>query len=189
MDGTSLLALPEGMLIEQIQITENGVIVEVVATSPTSCCPLCSEASSSIHWNSRRTLRDVPCAGRRVQLFLTVRKFSCRNPYCARKVTASRLPAFVEPWARMTIRDFQQITSIGLSTCGKGGAKLAARLGIQTSRQTILRQIMDLPDTPSGSVLLLGIDEFADPSWPPVRDSARGPGEPPRRGSVTGSHL
>jgi transposase len=34
-------------------------------------------------------------------------------------------------------------------------------LGIQTSRQTILRQIMDLPDTPSGSVLLLGIDEFA----------------------------
>jgi hypothetical protein len=60
MDEASLLALPEGMLIEQIQITENGVIVEVVATSPTSCCPLCSEASSSIHWNSRRTLCDVP---------------------------------------------------------------------------------------------------------------------------------
>lgn len=61
----------------------------------------------------------------------------------------------------MTIRDFQQIPSIGLSTCGKGGARLAARLGRPTSRQTILRRIMDLPDTPAGSVLLLGIDEFA----------------------------
>jgi len=59
MDGTSLLALPEGMQVSQIQVTENGVIVEVAATSPTSCCPLCSEASSSIQSHYRRTLRDV----------------------------------------------------------------------------------------------------------------------------------
>ena len=76
MDGTSLFSLPEGMLVEQIQITESGVVIEVVATVPTSCCPLCSEMSSSIHCHYRRTLRDVPCAGRRVQLLLTVRKFS-----------------------------------------------------------------------------------------------------------------
>jgi transposase len=161
MEGTSLLSLPEGMLVEQIQITENGIVVEVVATTPTSCCPLCSEPSSSIHCHYRRTLRDVPCAGRRVQLFLTVRKFSCRNPYCSRKVFAERLPTFVEPWARMTIRYYQQITSIGLATCGKGGVRLAARLGIQTSRQTILRRIMDLPDVAIGSVLYLGIDDFS----------------------------
>jgi len=104
MEGTSLFSLPDGMLVEQIQITDNGIIVEVIATCPTACCPLCSEPSESIHWNSRRTLRDAPCAGRRVQLFLTVRKFSCRNLLCSRKVFAERLPAFVEPWARMTIR-------------------------------------------------------------------------------------
>ncbi len=161
MEGTSLLSLPEGMLIEQIQLTENGLVIEVVATTPTACCPLCSEPSSSIHCHYRRTLRDAPCAGRRVQLFLTVRKFSCRNPYCERKVFAERLPAFVEPWARMTIRHCQQITSIGLATCGKGGARLAARLGIQTTRQSILRRIMDLPDVLTGSVLFLGIDDFS----------------------------
>jgi hypothetical protein len=98
-------------------------------------------------------VRDVPCAGRRVQLCLTVRKFYCRNLYCERKVFAERLPAFVEPWARMTIRDFQQITSIGLATSGKGGARLAARLGIQTTRQTILSRIMALPNVLRGSVL------------------------------------
>jgi len=106
-------------------------------------------------------VRDVPCAGRRVQLFLTVRKFYCRNPYCERKVFAERLPTFIEPWARMTIRHCQHITSIGLASCGKGGARLAARLGIQTSRQTILRRIMDLPDLSTGSILYLGIDDFS----------------------------
>src|SRR5437870_8410801 len=153
MEETSLLSLPEGMVVDQIKITENGLLIEVAATTPTSCCPLCSEPSSSIHWNSRRILRDAPCAGRRVQLLLTVRKFSCRNPYCERKVFAERLPTFVEPWARMTIRYCQQITSIGLATCGKGGAKLAARLGIQTTRDTILRRVMDLPQRATGSVL------------------------------------
>lgn len=161
MEGTSLFSLPEGMQVSHIQIIEDSIVVEVVATSLTSRCPLCSQASESIHWNSRRVLRDVPCAGRRVQLLLTVRKFSCRNPLCPRKVTASRIPTFMEPWARMTIRYCQQITSIGLATCGKVGAKLAARLGMQTTRQTILRRVMDLPDVLPASILSLGIDNFS----------------------------
>jgi len=115
MEETSLLALPEGMKIEQIQITATGLLIQVAATIPTSRCPLCSQLSSSIHCHYHRTLRDAPCAGRRVQLLLTVRKFTCRNPYCERKVFAERLPALVEPWARTTIRFCQQITAIGLS--------------------------------------------------------------------------
>lgn len=161
MEGTALLQLPEGTRLDQIQITENGLVIEMAATQPTACCPLCSERSSSIHCHYQRRLRDVPCAGRQVQLLLTVRKFTCRNPYCERKVFAERLPAFVESFARTTIRFTQQVTAIGLSTCGKGGARLAARLGIQTSRQTILRRIMALPDPTHGTVFHLGIDEFA----------------------------
>jgi len=76
MEGTTLLALSEGMQIEQIQLTENGLVIQVAATTPTSCCPLCAEISSSIHSHYQRTLRDAPCAGQRVQLLLTVRKFT-----------------------------------------------------------------------------------------------------------------
>jgi transposase len=161
MEGSALLHLPEGMLIEQIHITENGLVIEVVATHPQSCCPLCSQTSSSIHSHYRRILRDAPCAGRRVQLFLTARRFYCRNPYCERRVFTERLPTFVEPWARMTIRYWKPLTDIGLATCGKGGVRLAARLGIQTSRQTILRPIMALPDGACGSVVFVGIDDFS----------------------------
>jgi transposase len=160
MEGM-LLQLPEEMQIEQIQITENGLVIEVAATTSTSCCPVCSQASSSVHCHYRRILRDVPCAGRPVQLRLTVRKFTCRNPCCPRKVFAERLPDLVEPFARMTLRYGQQIASIGLATCGKGGARLAARLGIRTTRQTILRRIMALPDFPAESILFLGIDDFS----------------------------
>ncbi len=38
---------------------------------------------------------------------------------------------------------------------------MAARLGMHTSRQTLLRRIMDLPDPPLGSILYLGIDDFS----------------------------
>jgi len=92
---------------------------------------------------------------------MTVRKFTCRNPLCERKVFAERLPTFVKPWARMTIRYGAHLTALGLATSGKAGARLAARLGIATTRQTILRRIMDLPDPPAESVLFLGIDDFS----------------------------
>jgi transposase len=103
MERTPLLPLPEGMLIDEIQITKNGLLIAVIATHPTSCCPLCSEMSDSIQSHYRRVLRDAPCAGRQVQLMLTVRKFYCRNSYCPRKVFTERLPAFVEPWASTTL--------------------------------------------------------------------------------------
>jgi len=61
----------------------------------------------------------------------------------------------------MTIRHCEQITSIGLATCGKGGTRLAARLGIHTTRQTILSRIMALPDSPPESILCLGIDDLS----------------------------
>ena len=86
MEEASLLSLPEGMHVEHIQITEHGLAIEIEASHPTSCCPLCAQPSDSIKTHYRRILRDAPCAGRQVQLVLTVRKFYCRNPYCSRKV-------------------------------------------------------------------------------------------------------
>jgi transposase len=161
MKEAALLALSEGMEIDQIQITEMGLEVSVISTHPQSCCPLCSHPSSDIHSHYHRSLKDAPCAGRQLQLSLTVRKFFCRNPLCKRKVFTERLKTLAEPWARMTTRLREQITSIGLATCGKGGVRLADRLGIETSRNTTLRRIMDVPDEARASVVYLGSDDFS----------------------------
>ncbi len=161
MDATLLFPLPEGMLIEDVQATETSLSLTVRATHPTSCCPFCSQASSSIHSHYQRTLSDASCVGRQVQLSLTVRRFYCRNRVCERKVFTERLPHFVQPWARMTIRLSQHLQAVGLATSSRGGIKLAVRLGMQTSRQTLLRRIMELPDLPEESVLYLGIDDFS----------------------------
>jgi hypothetical protein len=161
MKEAALLALPESMEIDQIQITEMGLVVSVIATHSQSCCPLCSQHSSHVHSYYHRTLKDAPCVGRQLQLELSVRKFYCRNPLCSRKVFTERIPDLAEPWARMTTRLREQITSIGLATCGKGGVRLGDRLGIETSRNTTLRRIMDVPDDPRASVVYLGIDDFA----------------------------
>ena len=75
MKEAALLALSEGMEIDQIQITETGLVVSVISTHPQSCCPLCSQPSSHIHSHYHRTLKDAPCVGRQLQLSLTVRKF------------------------------------------------------------------------------------------------------------------
>jgi hypothetical protein len=160
MERTPLLSLPEGLWIEQIQLTPTGLMLTVIATHPSSCCPLCAQCSFSIHSHYQRTAGDVPCGGRRVQLLLGVRRFYCRNPACQRKVFTERLPTFIEPWARMTIRLCHALQAIGLATSGKGGARLAARLGLPTSRQTILRRIMALPPINPPPVRDLGIDEF-----------------------------
>jgi hypothetical protein len=56
MERTPLLPLPEGMLLDQIQDAETSLIITVIATHPVSGCPLCLQASSSIHSHSSRTV-------------------------------------------------------------------------------------------------------------------------------------
>jgi hypothetical protein len=68
MKEAPLLALPEGMEIDQIQIKETGLSISVISTHPQSCCPLCSEPSSHIHRHYHRTLKDAPCVGRQLEL-------------------------------------------------------------------------------------------------------------------------
>jgi transposase len=72
-----------------------------------------------------------------------------------------RLPAFVLPWARLTVRLCEALHSLGLATCAELGTRLAERLAIQTSPTTILRRLMVLPNSAVERIVELGIDDFA----------------------------
>ncbi len=144
-----------------MSVTDKLLTVRLVATAASGICPLCAHAATHVRSSSTRLVADVPCAARHVQLILRVRKFRCDTVSCPRKIFAERLGPFIEAWARKTTRLRQAIEAIGLSTCGEVGARLAERLGIETSPTIILRRIMDLPLPAVGTVTHLGIDDFA----------------------------
>ncbi|HEX6479505.1 MAG TPA: ISL3 family transposase, partial [Ktedonobacteraceae bacterium] len=82
-------------------------------------------------------------------------------PTCPRKIFTERLAPFVAPSARVTARLFRMVQIIGLATGSRLGVHVTDPMGIQTSRQTILRRIMALPAEPVGPVIQLGIDVFS----------------------------
>jgi len=161
MEVSSLLSLPEGLHVEWIGAQGADLSAEVVSLLPSSCCPLCAQASSQVHSRYQRMLRDVPCGGRKVVLHLSVRKFFCRNPDCARKIFTERLPTLVQPWAQVTTRLFEAVQAIGLATSGELGTRLADRIAFHTSPTTILRRIMALAPCVTPQVSCLGIDDWS----------------------------
>ena len=158
---SSLFSLPEGLQVERIELQGNLLAIAIVSVLPSSCCPLCSQASSQVHSWYQRTLRDVPCAGRQVIFHLSVRKFFCRTPDCARKIFTERLPTFVEPWAQVTKRLFEAVQDVGFATSGELGTRLADRIGIHSSPTTMLRRMMALSSPSSCQVSLLGRDDWS----------------------------
>jgi len=161
IDVKSLLGLPEELEVVDGDVTDKMISITVVSTQTAPCCPLCGTSATRQHSSYSRRLMDVPCAQKCVRLILCVRKFFCDVRTCSRKIFAERLTPFVEPWARVTTRLFQEVENIGLATSGMLGTRLGDRIGIRTSWMTILRRIMARPVPPVERVVQLGIDDFS----------------------------
>ena len=114
-----------------------------------------------IHGHYRRTVADLPCAGRNVILALTVRKFVCSTPGCPRRIFTERLPGLVQSYARMTPRLIALVQALGLGAGGQLGTRLADRSAIAITPSTLLRHLMQLPAPGARTVRALGMDDFA----------------------------
>ncbi len=156
-----VLALPEGLEVTAIEMIDEVLTITAVSIQVYPCCPLCGTPALRVHSRYTRQITDLPCSGQQVRLLVQVRKCFCQVPGCARKIFLERLTPFVEPWARVTRRLYQIVQILGLATGGRLGIRVTDRLGIQTSRHTILRRIMALPTEPVGEVPQIGIDDFS----------------------------
>lgn len=155
------LALPEGLEVTGLEMIDEVLTMTAVSTQIHPCCPLCSTPATRVHGHYTRQMADLPCSGQQVRLLVLVRKYFCDVPTCVRKIFAERLTPFAEPWARVTRRLYQIVQIIGLATGGRLGVRVTDRLGIETTRQTILRRIMALPTESVGQVTQMGIDDFS----------------------------
>ena len=161
MDVTTLLSLPAGIEVTALSLCPAILQVQLASLQPTAPCPLCSQDATRVHSQYQRTVLDLPCAGRRVRLDLRVRKFFCETAHCPRKIFAERFPDLVEPFARCTTRLCQALQAIGLSTCSRGGARLAAKVGMDVTPPTLLRRMLVASISPSAPVRVLGVDDWS----------------------------
>ncbi len=161
MELAALLRLPAGLQLLNVTVWAAAVGVEVCSQRLTSPCPRCSRSSERVHSYYTRTLTDAPCAGRPLRITLRVRKFRCLERRCPQHVFTERLPDYVRPWARKTIRLVEQMTSLGMAAGGRGTETVAPALGMRVSDQTVLRLLARCHDPTVVPVCVLGVDDFA----------------------------
>jgi transposase len=137
------------------------LVFAVGSAHPTAACGRCGAESSKTHGGYRRTVADVPVAGRRVQLDVGVRRFRCVNPGCPAVTFAEQIPGLTAPFARRTAALTAALTAIALSLAGRAGSRLAAALGMTAGRDLLLALIRALPDPQIPELSVLGIDDFA----------------------------
>lgn len=73
----SLLPGPAVLGWSRVQVTQDGILIELRTTAPKSTCPSCGRASGRVHSRYTRPLGDFPWHGRPVRLLLVVRRFFC----------------------------------------------------------------------------------------------------------------
>ena len=161
MPKTPLLPFPDGLEIIAISITMLELQVRVTSNRVSSCCPQCSTSSSAIHSYYRRKPLELPSAGQKVRLLLSVKKFFCRVASCPQKIFTERLPELLEPSSRLTSRLRTIVQAIGGAFNAQGGARLGTQLGICLSRMTYLRSLLRVPISTVEHVKHVGIDDFA----------------------------
>src|SRR5437899_1415103 len=126
-----------GFKIDEIREEQGCLYVQAQSLTPTAACPSCKHKSDRIHSYYQRTLKDLPMADHIVQLHLTVRRFCCLNPTCARKTFVESLGLLALKHAQRTQRFTTASTALGLALGGEAGQRTASKLQLPTSPDTL----------------------------------------------------
>lgn len=155
------LPRPATLRCLRIMIESGVVTIAVESLAPFGICPLCGRRSTRRHSHYTRHLGDLPWQGRSVRLLLLSQKFFCDVPSCRRRIFTERMPDVTLPHARNTVRLADSLASIAFACGGEAGSRLANRLGMPVSADTLLRTIRRTPTTLTSSFRILGVDDWA----------------------------
>ena len=145
----------------QLQADASTICLTLQPSQPHGLCPICAQPSARRHSRYCRTVADRPWAGVPVRLHLHLRKFVCGNPSCPRAIFAERLPTVVAPAAQRTLRLADDQRHLALEHGGEAGARTAARTGMTTSPDTLLRLVRRTPASAPSTPKVVGIDDWA----------------------------
>ncbi len=157
-----MLSLMPGRLeISRLQPTRDHVTIDATVPRQAVPCPDCGHSSRRLHSRYVRVLHDLPWQGRPSTIRIAARRFRCLNMACARRTFAEHLGAVAGRSARRTTRLGDLQRQVALALGGAAAARLAQRLAIPTSADTMLRLLTradharPTPSTPR----VLGVDD------------------------------
>ena len=145
----------------QVLPAPDRVTIVTAPKPPRSACPLCGTLSDRVHSRYTRTLADLPWQGRAVAVQVQARRFRCAAAGCPRQVFAERLPGVARPRGRRTARLADIQRHIGFALGGEPGSRLAARLSMPASGDTLLRLVRAAELEPHPPPRVIGIDDWA----------------------------
>jgi transposase len=156
--------IPAGLVINQILPSADEISMMASSCQEAPHCPSCAQASQRIHSHYQRRLCDLPSQGRPVTLRVQVRRFRCLNPTCSRQTFAEPLPSTARRRARRTERLGDLQRHLGLALGGEAGMRLAERLAIPVSADTLLRLAREASNDnePPSTPRVLAVDDW---SW------------------------
>jgi transposase len=152
--------LPEGLKLESLSVGTGRVSIRVASGACSSRCPLCGRGSSRVHSRYFRAVSDLPWHGFSVDLEVRARRFFCDEASCERRIFCERLPD-VAARSRKTGRLEEALLAIVLELGGRGGARLAAELGLLVGRDALLLRAKRAAPARADEVKVLGVDDFA----------------------------
>ena len=146
-----------------IVVERNGSLVLIVEpTRQAVPCPKCGELSRRQHSSYDRRPLDLPWRGHTVRLRVHSRRWFCDVPSCARKIFAERFDGMLARYARRTNGATELLTTFALQAGGEAGARLAHKVGVPISPDTLLRLLHALTDADdTRGPRVLGVDDVA----------------------------
>jgi transposase len=156
-----LSLIPRALRVLRVLPAADHVTIEAAPSRCMAECPTCGSTSRRVHSNYLRTLRDLPSHGRAAMILVSARRFRCLNVACARKTFAERLEDALA-YARRTKRLGDLQRHLGLALGGEAGTRLAQRVAVPISADTLLRMAAStVGESPAATPRVLAVDDWA----------------------------
>ena len=150
-----------GVLSVQWIRFDQVVQIGLASKAAEGTCPCCGQRSSRVHSYHVRTVADSPAHGRTIELKIQLRRFACDCSDCPRQTFAEQVSDLMQRRSRKTCRLIGSLEAIALALGAEAGARLAQKLSIPVSPDTLLRIIRKIPATAAPTPRVLGVDDWS----------------------------
>jgi len=153
---------PTYLKLLNAEMKNNVIILHFESTRTEIKCPRCKQGVSKITTYFQRTLQDLPLIDRKLMLDIRLKKFSCENSACSRKIISEQVSELATGKSRRTTRLDEKLIKFALTNTAEGTSRLMKKSNISVSGDTLLRLCNQWSMShKKEDIIAIGVDDFA----------------------------